>query len=554
LPTNIATLDSYTYIDALNDEVKIEYLLKNIDKSKPRKIQCFYFGCVCHENNVAFEAAKQTALQWFYDSDQKNPEKVIEAQLKDGYNYSQVRYDDAQFIAFLRNTHYVIIQSNQQNVVPSLPNAPFVPKEKEFRSDDFYARLPTLLKTCTDVLPDAIEKKVFFLGALGVLSSLMPRVLGLFREEILSPHLYIYVVASGGAGKGALRYAHQILSGVLQKIRDENTESAQKQLIIPANITSSLLIQLLKENDGNGLLFETEGGLLAQMFKSEHGNYSLQLRQGFHHETIGIGRLGNGSKNGRINCFVDQPRLALVLSGTFDQLIPLVKSGEDGLLSRFALLTIKGNYEWKDANPKSRNSKKIINEFQEAARSVLALYELLSQKDLSFEFTDEQWIRFDDYFRARKPIVVAAIGDKRGETGAEICNGIVNRLGVIAFRTAMIFTVLRYFEAGKLTAEPFLDGVKDEIIICSDADFNTMLEFVAFAEGNALDVLERLPQTKIPLVDVNKNNRTSTEDVKELLRKKAFDLKEKGYSYSEIAKILLGDQTKKTTIAKWFSK
>jgi hypothetical protein len=194
---------------------------------------------------------------------------------------------------------------------------------------------------------------------------------------------------------------------------------------------------------------------------------------------------------------VDRPRLAVVLSGTFDQLIPLVKSGEDGLLSRFALLTIKGNYEWKDANPKSRKSKQIMTTFQETSEKVLALYEVLRQKELSFEFTDEQWIRFDNYFRARKPVIVAAIGDKRGETGAEICNGIVNRLGIIAFRTAMILTVLRYFETGKLRAEPFIDGFKEEIIICSDDDFQTMLEFVAFAEGTALDVLERLPQNVV---------------------------------------------------------
>jgi hypothetical protein len=100
-------IDNYTYIDALTEDVKVEFILKSINMNKPRKLQCFDFGCLCKENNVPFDLAKSVAMQHFYDSEQKNPEKVITTQLKDGYDQTNARYSDEQFIAFLRDTYHV---------------------------------------------------------------------------------------------------------------------------------------------------------------------------------------------------------------------------------------------------------------------------------------------------------------------------------------------------------------------------------------------------------------------------------------------------------------
>jgi hypothetical protein len=104
--------DNYTYIDAITDDVKIEFILKSININKPRKLQCFDFGCLCKENNVDFDLAKSFALTQFYDSEQKNPEKVVITQLKDGYDQTTTRYSDEQFIAFLRDTYHVKVVLN----------------------------------------------------------------------------------------------------------------------------------------------------------------------------------------------------------------------------------------------------------------------------------------------------------------------------------------------------------------------------------------------------------------------------------------------------------
>jgi len=58
----------------------------------------------------------------------------------------------------------------------------------------------------------------------------------------------------------------------------------EKMLIIPANNSATGVFQLLSENEGSGLLFETEGDTLACAFKSDYSNYSDGLRKAFHHD------------------------------------------------------------------------------------------------------------------------------------------------------------------------------------------------------------------------------------------------------------------------------
>jgi predicted P-loop ATPase len=104
--------DKYTYIDAITEDVKIEFLLKMIDMKKPRKLQCFDFGCLCCENNIALNTASRIAQQHFYDSEQKNPEKVIFTQMKDAYKRTQIRYTDESFAGLLYKNFNIKVLNN----------------------------------------------------------------------------------------------------------------------------------------------------------------------------------------------------------------------------------------------------------------------------------------------------------------------------------------------------------------------------------------------------------------------------------------------------------
>jgi predicted P-loop ATPase len=134
----IPKLEHYTYIDAITDEVKIDFILKTIDMKKPRKLQCFDFGCLCCENNVDFNKANHAAQQHFYDSEQQNPEKVITTQLKDAYEQTKIRYTDAQFANFLYKMHHIKVlnktynDSTQDNTVSAnIKDKPQAAKDKK---------------------------------------------------------------------------------------------------------------------------------------------------------------------------------------------------------------------------------------------------------------------------------------------------------------------------------------------------------------------------------------------------------------------------------------
>jgi hypothetical protein len=62
------------------------------------------------------------------------------------------------------------------------------------------------------------------------------------------------------------------------------------------------------DNDGIGLLFESEGDTLSQTLKSDYGNYSDVLRKAFHHELVSLSR-----RKDREYCEVSNPRVSVAL-------------------------------------------------------------------------------------------------------------------------------------------------------------------------------------------------------------------------------------------------
>jgi hypothetical protein len=110
------------------------------------------------------------------------------------------------------------------------------------------------------------------------------------------------VTAQASAGKGRLSLCRRLVEPIHRQLRELNKleldEDKRKQaeyaankkspdleqpqepplrvLFVPANNSATGLFQILNDNKGIGLIFETEGDTLAQTFKSEHGNLKLQ--------------------------------------------------------------------------------------------------------------------------------------------------------------------------------------------------------------------------------------------------------------------------------------
>ncbi len=103
------------------------------------------------------------------------------------------------------------------------------------------------------------------------------------------------------------------------------TEPPMRMFVIPANSSASSFLKILGDNDGIGLLFESEGDTLSQTLKSDYGNYSDVLRKAFHHELVSLSR-----RKDREYCEVSNPRVSVALAGTPEQVRRLIPDAENG--------------------------------------------------------------------------------------------------------------------------------------------------------------------------------------------------------------------------------
>ena len=404
--------------------------------------------------------------------------------------------------------------------------------------------LPEMLKEPCTRLVDEVEKEVFLVGALGVVSGLLPNVIGLYSGKWITPNLYVYVLAGYGGGKGGLDFARKLgeqihldkrelakiqMADYLKEVevykkrlkifnKENNpgepptppTKPPTLMLYIPANNSKSGVYQLLKENKGKGIIFESEGDTLADALKQEYGNFSDTLRKAFHHEYLDLFRRMNDEL-----IEIHHPELSLVLSSTFNQLKILIPSVENGLFSRFLFYELKQDNRF--INVFDDRKKNYQEYFEQAGYGFKQLYnELEKSGPVMFWLTDEQKQRFVKLFDEKKEKLI----DEVDATMA----GTANRLGIIAFRIMMLFTVLRAYETGDLT----------ENIRCSDIDFDNAMRIIERLEKHAQTVYEYLngqPEKK----------------------KMAKMLHEAGKSFGEISQIIYGDDNHKSTVYRWIT-
>lgn len=417
---------------------------------------------------------------------------------------------------------------------------------------EVYQNLPEPLKqTCRKVLQDDTERETFLIGAIGVNSGLLPNVCGHYDGSTVYPNLYVYTVAPYGAGKGGLKYARELGKPIHQAKREEaeralaeykvelaeykagnRTDEPQKpsnwMMFIPANNSKSGITELLDQNRGSGILFETEGDTLADALESKHGNFSDVLRKAFHHEVLSFFR-----RTGSEYRDIEEPKLSVVLSSTFDQFIKLIPTIENGLFSRFLYYQLTPTSGFR--NVFDNNKRNYAKHFSGLGERFKVLYDNLSalSDPIEFQLTTKQKAHFLTLFDEWKT--------ELGEIVGADLDGMVNRLGLITFRVAMQFSALRLMETGALP----------EQIICTDQDFENSLRIVKALKRNSISIYYKLPRHHI--------SREADELEKELIAKAekvalAKRYRREGKSYAEVAKFILGDAAKKGTIFKWLNK
>lgn len=360
-----------------------------------------------------------------------------------------------------------------------------------------YNNLPDFLLQVTAKATSAEDKDLLLLGSLVVISACLPNVFGNYDERRVYPNLFLFLTASASAGKGRLTLCRKLVYPIHKALRerykvlydtykqekamynsakkdqftaDEPQEPPMLALLMPANSSATAFFQILNDNNGAGLMFETEGDTLAQTFKSEHGNFSDGFRKAFHHETISYLR-----RKDREFVELENPRLSALLSGTPKQVSALIPNAENGLFSRFIFYFMNIKPVWKDVFANSGDQTldlyfKDLGEYFHCFHN-----QLKQQQEMRFSLTVLQQEQFNAYFAQAQIQFLALYGDDYIAT--------VRRLGLITFRIAMIFTVLRLMESQHFTT----------LLICTDTDFNTALEMVKVLVHHAATVFDALP-------------------------------------------------------------
>ena len=356
--------------------------------------------------------------------------------------------------------------------------------------------LPDFLKRIVGFSNSPMDADLLIMGTITVISACLPNYSGVYDRRRVYANLYLFVTAQASAGKGRLALCKNIVLPIHEKLRAEYArlkqeydeemtnflkskksdgvqrpkEPAMKTLIMPANSSATAMCQTLNDNDGVGLMFETEGDTLASTFKSEHGNYSDALRKAFHHESISYNR-----RKDREFVELKYPRLSAVLSGTPRQVLSLIPDAENGLFSRFIFYTIDVALVWNDVFAGS-SDKTMEEYFDELGKRFDYLYtQMQTAEPMTFRFTTPQEQEFNDFFRSVQ-VEYAQL------YGLDIV-GSIRRLGLITYRIAMVLSALRFMEN-----EPM-----QQIIFCSDTDFQNALSMVQVLLKHTAKVFESLP-------------------------------------------------------------
>ena len=343
-------------------------------------------------------------------------------------------------------------------------------------SQELRGKLPKVLDEIARNANSDEDADLLILGSIVTLSACLPHLSGVYGDRPVFPNLFLFVTAPASAGKGRLTLCRRLVQPIqkqLQFLYDEDMakykkakadyerrkkrdptalapeEPKRRTLIIPANSSSTMVYQILSENDGCGLMFETEGDTLANVFASDYGNYSDGFRKAFHHEPISHTRRKDRE-------FVEllQPKLSTVLSGTPRQIASLIPDTENGLFSRFIFYYVDFRLEWLNAFPQHKDGDNLDDTFDRIGERILRLYQNLQMNaGIRFTFTTSQKKDFNDYYRKAQLDCYHLFGD-------DIIASI-RRLGLITYRMAMVLSVLRM--ADELEFPPML--------YCHDEDF-----------------------------------------------------------------------------------
>lgn len=379
------------------------------------------------------------------------------------------------------------------------------------------------------------EQDIILMATLAAASACVPNLYFTYGPtgKKYYANLQCFILAAAASGKGI---ANQALEMV--RVIDE-----QYPMLIAGDSTLPAFYKALEEQGGCGYMHESEGSVITDIWKSSAANYNTALRKAAEHEPISRNRVKGASE-------IKNPRLSMLLTGTFGQYKALVPSVENGYFSRLLTVVIRGTNGFDKRYVSSKGGQSVIPKI--VGQRFLRTYEqLMNAGEREWSLTNAQKERLGEHLETEYGTLIGLLGDN--------FHSAVVRMAVQIERMAMILSAMRG-ESGesdspeKEESNRILSGTMDktdednnrphmvDTLYCSDQDYETaemignkMLLHMAAAyrmiDGDAQDVV---PEIK-PLDQ----------------RKVLFEQLKTEYSHGDLAEEAKRQGVSKRTVERW---
>lgn len=337
---------------------------------------------------------------------------------------------------------------------------------------------------------------MLLMGMLTVFGMCFPTVRLAYGTDMFSLNISIIINGGSGSNKSLIKYCIRLLKKIDAEIisrfktdhkdweekeevwqaylkkykgKDEELDFSLKPgeepkyscLIVPGNVSKSMLTDLLKANEKYGsIIYTSETDSINDANSKEYGKMDDTLNKAIVNETVDKAFRVDGTKES-----VEFPMTSVLSSGTDNQNHRLLPSYENGAGSRMPVLQVVSDDEFKSQRPAA--SLKNYHEVYDAlGDEVLEMWKFFLDYQFIITFNDNCWDEHDATWGKYYSDIKEDNDD---------LTSVALRLASYQLRIAGILSMLRLWDMVKADRDAFEarfpDKGKTYPLLCSDEDF-----------------------------------------------------------------------------------
>lgn len=358
--------------------------------------------------------------------------------------------------------------------------------------------LPSMLKECLSVAKTPATRDMLLMSVLTATSSVMNPVYFRYAHygKRYYPNLLTFIMAGAASGKGVANLATKLIEPIHQKY----------SLLIPGDSTYPSFYEQLHAQNGTGLLFETEGSVITDIWRNSCSNYNTALRKCAEHETLSKGRLLAGIT------YIYEPKVSVLLTGTCNQFSQLVPSVENGFFSRLNILMVRESQKFDGSvfmpGNEGQEAERIYNYWGSQLERWYDTHtadSVLSATTRGGSRYDTEQSSYDNQDRGVEFCLTAEQAQKIGQVMESEYGAYLSQLGdgfhativrnaITHMRVACILSVMRSLNN---------DNHNDNCLVCTDEDFEAAMVISTKLLLNAADAYNQIGgQTQLAVPEV----------------------------------------------------